>query len=164
MLHKERVNSLLSYPDSLTSIDTGMEYFLTYADNYATGYFQKQGFSKHISMPKERWVGFIKDYDGGTLMECYVHPGINYLDVNGIVTKQRKFILERLQENSRSSAIYPGLTVFQEGRKLQNVLDLPGVAEGKSMLAFTVLSSQLHRQLNGRLYLCIEAQQSEIEL
>jgi len=31
-----------------------VEYFLTYADNYAIGYFQKQGFSKHIAMPKER--------------------------------------------------------------------------------------------------------------
>jgi histone acetyltransferase len=52
-------------------------------------------------MPKERWVGFIKDYDGGTLMECYIHPGMNYLDVNNTINKQRKFILERLQETSR---------------------------------------------------------------
>jgi histone acetyltransferase len=79
----------------------GIEYFLTYADNYAIGYFQKQGFSKHIAMPKERWVGFIKDYDGGTLMECYIHPGMNYLDANNTINKQRKFILERLQETSR---------------------------------------------------------------
>lgn len=78
-----------------------VEYFLTYADNYAIGYFQKQGFSKHIAMPKERWVGFIKDYDGGTLMECYVHPGIDYLNVAGIVTKQRQFVLDRIQEFSR---------------------------------------------------------------
>lgn len=32
----------------------GIEYFLTYADNFAIGYFQKQGFSKVISMPRER--------------------------------------------------------------------------------------------------------------
>ena len=32
----------------------GIEYFLTYADNYAIGYFQRQGFTKSISMPKER--------------------------------------------------------------------------------------------------------------
>ena len=31
-----------------------IEYFLTYADNFAIGYFQKQGFSKHVVMPKER--------------------------------------------------------------------------------------------------------------
>jgi histone acetyltransferase len=42
----------------------GIEYFLTYADNYAIGYFKKQGFTKVISMPRERWYGYIKDYDG----------------------------------------------------------------------------------------------------
>jgi histone acetyltransferase len=48
----------------------GVSYFLTYADNYAIGYFKKQGFTKTISLSPERWVGYIKDYDGGTLMEC----------------------------------------------------------------------------------------------
>ena len=82
----------------------GIEYFVTYADNYAIGYFKKQarlrqlamptgfrvtrdcvsseqGFSKTITMAKERWYGYIKDYDGGTLMECYIHPAINFLNV-----------------------------------------------------------------------------------
>jgi histone acetyltransferase len=36
----------------------GIEYFLTYADNYAIGYFQKQGFTKHIGLSKERLVTF----------------------------------------------------------------------------------------------------------
>ena len=58
-----------------------VEYFVTYADNFAIGYFQKQGFSKQVTMPKDRWVGYIKDYDGGTLMECYIHPNVNYLKV-----------------------------------------------------------------------------------
>mgnify|MGYP006092108451 FL=1 len=43
-------------------------HFLTYADNYAIGYFEKQGFVKQLTMPRERWNGFIKDYDGGTLV------------------------------------------------------------------------------------------------
>lgn len=78
-----------------------IEYFLTYADNFAIGYFQKQGFSKHVAMPKERWVGFIKDYDGGTLMECYIHPNMDYLNVTSIVAKQRSFLLKRLREESK---------------------------------------------------------------
>lgn len=45
-------------------------HFLTYADNYATGYFQKQGFTKEISLDKSTWMGYIKDYEGGTLMQC----------------------------------------------------------------------------------------------
>lgn len=32
----------------------GCEYFLTYADNSAVGYFAKQSFTKEISMPKDR--------------------------------------------------------------------------------------------------------------
>ena len=32
-------------------------------------------------MPKDRWFGFIKDYDGGTLMECYIYPHMDYLRV-----------------------------------------------------------------------------------
>lgn len=59
-------------------------HFLTYADNYAIGYFKKQvcrfrgirhhtltrlqGFSKEITFPRERWVGYIKDYDSANLM------------------------------------------------------------------------------------------------
>jgi hypothetical protein len=26
-------------------------------------------------------VGFIKDYDGGTLMECVIHPKLPYTDL-----------------------------------------------------------------------------------
>ena len=54
-------------------IRQGIEYFITYADNYAVGYFKKLGFSKIINMPKARYFGLIKDYDGGTMMECFLH-------------------------------------------------------------------------------------------
>lgn len=49
-------------------------HFLTYADEFAIGYFKKQGFSKNISLPLESYHGFIKDYEGATLMECQLHP------------------------------------------------------------------------------------------
>merc|ERR1712224_857517 len=58
----------------------GLEYFLTYADNYAIGYFRKQGFTKQVTMPRERWKGYIKDYDGGTLMECKINMKVDYLN------------------------------------------------------------------------------------
>jgi histone acetyltransferase len=45
-------------------------------------------------------MGYIKDYDGGTLMECYIHPGVDYLNVRGVVAQQRAFILQRMQERS----------------------------------------------------------------
>jgi len=81
----------------------GIRYFLTYADNYAIGYFKKQGFSKVVTLPRERWFGFIKDYDGGTLMECYVHPTIDYLNVRASLKRQREFVEEKLAERFRES-------------------------------------------------------------
>jgi histone acetyltransferase len=58
-----------------------IEYFLTYADNYAIGYFKKQGFTKQVSMTKERWKGYIKEYDGGTLMECRINPKVTHYHI-----------------------------------------------------------------------------------
>jgi histone acetyltransferase len=106
-----------------------LEYFLTYADNYAIGYFQKQGFTKTVAMPRERWVGYIKDYDGGTLMECYIHPGMDYLNVQGIVARQKQFIYDRLKERSLAGRVYPGLSLFQNGERLVSALDAPGVMD-----------------------------------
>jgi histone acetyltransferase len=45
-------------------------HFLTYADNYATGYFQNQGFTKEITLDKSIWMGYIEDYEGGTLIDA----------------------------------------------------------------------------------------------
>ena len=40
------------------------------------GYFAKQGFTKEITFERDRWHGWIKDYDGGTLMECIINPKV----------------------------------------------------------------------------------------
>lgn len=32
-----------------------LTHFHTYADNYAIGYFAKHGFSKQLTMPRDRW-------------------------------------------------------------------------------------------------------------
>ena len=49
-----------------------------------------QGFTKGTTSPKEMWYGYIKDYDGGTLMQCEIHDEVNYLDIPGMVRVQRK--------------------------------------------------------------------------
>jgi histone acetyltransferase len=46
----------------------GLQYFLTYADNNAIEFFRKQGFNQKGYMPENRWKGFIKDYNGSTMM------------------------------------------------------------------------------------------------
>lgn len=71
------------FKDKMQAI--GIEYLLTYADNYAIGYFKKQGFSKEHKMDSERWKGFIKDYDGGTFMECFIHPKMDYINISDIL-------------------------------------------------------------------------------
>mmetsp|Transcript_29829 Transcript_29829/g.58417 ORF Transcript_29829/g.58417 Transcript_29829/m.58417 type:complete len:421 (+) Transcript_29829:50-1312(+) len=108
-----------------------VEYFLTYADNYAIGYFKKQGFSKAVSMPKDRWKGYIKDYDGGTLMECRIctNQHFNYLDVRAMIAQQREAVYEKIKRISNSHGVYQGLTCnFGAGERMK-VEDIPGLKE-----------------------------------
>eukprot|EP00934_Nitzschia_sp_Nitz4_P006214 Nitzschia sp. Nitz4//scaffold13_size275219//256373//257884//NITZ4_000926-RA/size275219-augustus-gene-0.243-mRNA-1//1//CDS//3329536170//6204//frame0 len=84
---------------------TGIEYFITYADNYAIGYFKKQGFSKTVTMPKGRYQGLIKDYDGGTMMECYVHPSIDFTRIPEMLHAQRRFILQQISLKANSTRV-----------------------------------------------------------
>ncbi|XP_066443709.1 histone acetyltransferase KAT2A isoform X2 [Eleutherodactylus coqui] len=105
-------------------------YFLTYADEYAIGYFKKQGFSKDIKVPKSRYLGYIKDYEGATLMECELNPRIPYTELSHIIKKQKEIIkklIERRQAQIRK--VYPGLTCFKEGVRQIPVECIPGIRE-----------------------------------
>lgn len=53
-------------------------------------------------MHKARYQGLIKDYDGGTVMECYIHPSIDYTRIPEMISAQRRFILERIRIMSKS--------------------------------------------------------------
>lgn len=97
-----------------------IEYFLTYADNFATGYFRKQGFRKEVSMPKERWFGYIKDYDGGTLMECYINPEINYLRLSDLFHEQKSALLRAINA-IRPLKVYPGINFWDNEN--ENIAD-----------------------------------------
>ena len=54
-------------------------------------------------MPKGQYQGLIKDYDGGTIMECYVHPTINFTCVHETIVAQRQFLLERIRATTSKS-------------------------------------------------------------
>eukprot|EP00937_MAST-01D_sp_MAST-1D-sp2_P001111 g1111.t1 len=101
-----------------------LTHFLTYADNYAVGYFKKQGFTKQVFMNKDRWAGYIKDYDGGTLMECAINRDIDYLDVPGMIQQQREVCQRYIRQNSRSSTVYAGLSSMPS-----DVYEIPGIRE-----------------------------------
>lgn len=81
-------------------------HFLTYADNYATGYFQKQGFTKEITLDKSVWMGYIKDYEGGTLMQCTMVPRIRYLEVGRMLLKQKATVLAKIRPLSKSHVVH----------------------------------------------------------
>ncbi|XP_063778270.1 histone acetyltransferase KAT2B isoform X2 [Pseudophryne corroboree] len=104
--------------------------FLTYADEYAIGYFKKQGFSKDIKVPKARYVGYIKDYEGATLMGCELNPRIPYTEFSVIIKKQKEIIkkmIERKQAQIRK--VYPGLSCFKEGVRQIPIESIPGIRE-----------------------------------
>lgn len=82
-------------------------YFLTYADNYAIGYFQKQGFTKEITLDKSIWMGYIKDYEGGTLMQCSMLPRIRYLEVGRMLLRQKETVLVKTRTLSKNHIIHP---------------------------------------------------------
>ena len=66
----------------------------TYADNLAIGYFKKQGFQKNIQVPREISTGYLKDYDGSTMMECLIDPCVSYSEISGEIKDQKKYIIE----------------------------------------------------------------------
>ncbi|KAF8331076.1 Bromodomain-containing protein [Cantharellus anzutake] len=108
-----------------------IKHFLTYADNYAIGYFKKQGFTREITLPKHLWMGYIKDYEGGTLMQCTMLPKVDYLEARGMLQSQKEAILTKIRQLSKSHIIYKGLDVFRnapEGFKIHHK-DVPGLCE-----------------------------------
>ncbi|KAG0167970.1 histone acetyltransferase [Apophysomyces sp. BC1015] len=122
---------LMNHLKDYISGNTMMKHFLTYADNYATGYFKKQGFTTEITLDKKKWVGYIKDYEGGTIMQCTVVPKVKYLQVHGILGVQRKAVFEKMKEFSTSHIVYPGLKIpmNEDGKKVINPVDVPGICE-----------------------------------
>uniref|UniRef100_A0A8C0UAW3 Histone acetyltransferase n=1 Tax=Cyanistes caeruleus TaxID=156563 RepID=A0A8C0UAW3_CYACU len=109
--------------------------FLTYADEYAIGYFKKQGFSKDIKVPKAKYVGYIKDYEGATLMGCELNPRIPYTEFSVIIKKQKEIIkklIERKQAQIRK--VYPGLSCFKDGVRQIPIESIPGISMYQSLL------------------------------
>ncbi|KAK3193652.1 hypothetical protein Dsin_024962 [Dipteronia sinensis] len=111
----------------------GLTHFLTYADNNAVGYFIKQGFTKEIYLEKDRWHGYIKDYDGGILMECKINPKLPYTDLSIMIRRQRQAIDEKIRALSNCHIVYPGID-FQKKeagipKKIIKVEDIQGLRE-----------------------------------
>ncbi|CAA7399261.1 unnamed protein product [Spirodela intermedia] len=111
----------------------GLTHFLTYADNNAVAYFIKQGFTKEITFDKERWQGYLKDYDGGLLMECKIDQKLPFIDLSTMIRRQRQAIDEKIRELSNCHIIYPGIDFQKKDagipRQPIKAEDIPGLRE-----------------------------------
>ena len=96
------MNHLKDYVKATSQI----EHFLTYADNYAIGYFRKQGFSKDITLPRQQWMGYIKDYEGGTIMQCTMIPRVRYLESGRMLLKQKEAVMAKIRAHSKSHIVH----------------------------------------------------------
>jgi histone acetyltransferase len=83
-------------------------HFLTYVDNYVVGTLK----NLDISLDRSLWAGYIKDYEGGTIMPCKLLRKVDYLNKPALLVKQEA-ILARIKQISGSHIVYPGLPQFQ---------------------------------------------------
>lgn len=120
---------LMNHLKDYVRATTGIKYFLTYADNYAIGYFKKQGFTKDITLPKHVWMGYIKDYEGGTLMQCSMLPVIRYLDSPKVLALQQAAVLRKIRTIGQSHVIRKGIDHFKDSSTPIDPLVIPGVKE-----------------------------------
>ncbi|KAK7112571.1 histone acetyltransferase KAT2B-like [Littorina saxatilis] len=105
-------------------------HFLTFADEFAIGYFKKQGFSKEIKLAKAAYLGYIKDYEGATLMGCELNPRIKYTEFSSIIRKQKDIVKRVIEEKQElEDKVFSGLTCFKDGVHQIPIESIPGVLE-----------------------------------
>ena len=136
-----------------------VQHFLTYADNYAVGYFQKQGFTKEITLDRSVWVGYIKDYDGGTLMQCTMVPKIDYLNVYSQLHGQKVSLLKVIDSRIGCARVYSGLP--KNSTNARKPGEIPGVVEAGWSEELAQLARDLAAQTSAqdqrtRLYLVLK--------
>uniref|UniRef100_A0A0C9S049 histone acetyltransferase n=1 Tax=Fopius arisanus TaxID=64838 RepID=A0A0C9S049_9HYME len=111
-------------------IKNNILHFLTFADEFAIGYFKKQGFSKDIKLARVMYQGYIKDYEGATLMHCELNSKIVYTEFTAVIRKQKEIVKKLIQQRQQEiQKVHPGLTCFKEGVRGIPVEAIPGIRE-----------------------------------
>ena len=141
-------------------VEQKVETFLTYADNYAVGYFKKQvstlprfklhtnryyqGFSKDVTLDRAQWAGYIKDYEGATLLQvslcCFERQGVlkhtqctlvpvDYTTIRETLMQQKEWLMGRIRQHSSSHVVHEGIPAFQDGQPptVLDYKDIPGL-------------------------------------
>ena len=83
----------------------GVNHFLTYADKYAIGYFKKQGFGKSIKLFKHNYQGFIKTYEGATLMGCELDPKIVYTEFSAVDLRKKQSEIRKKRDKIENNKV-----------------------------------------------------------
>ncbi|KAG0418722.1 Histone acetyltransferase GCN5 [Dictyocoela roeselum] len=97
-------------------------YIMIYADCYAVGFFKKQGFSPEITF--RHWIGYIKDYEGGTLMQCKVYYKINYVLKMEFIETGRRIIINKISKISQ-------FNILRVPEQVDSIYNVPGFKEAK---------------------------------
>lgn len=120
---------LMSHLKDYVKATSDVMHFLTYADNYAIGYFKKQGFTKEITLEKSRWMGYIKDYEGGTIMQCSMVPKIRYLESGRMLLKQKECVNAKIRSVSKSYHIHQPPTQWKSSLTKIDPLSIQAIKE-----------------------------------
>jgi len=120
---------LMSHLKDYVKATSDVMHFLTYADNYAIGYFKKQGFTKEITLPRSVWMGYIKDYEGGTIMQCSMLPRVRYLEMGRMLLKQKECVHAKIRAFSKSHVEHPPPSEWRTGVMPINPLSIAAIQE-----------------------------------
>ncbi|KAI9806439.1 MAG: histone acetyltransferase [Piccolia ochrophora] len=120
---------LMSHLKDYVKATSDVMHFLTYADNYAIGYFKKQGFTKEITLDKPRWMGYIKDYEGGTIMQCTMVPKIRYLEIGRMLLKQKEAVHAKVRSFSKSHVVHHPPKEWKSGVCKIDPMQIPAIKE-----------------------------------
>ena len=84
----------------------GARFLTTYADNFAIGFFKKQGFSGTVQMHKEQYRNHIKHYDGSTLMECALYNNVDYTQVDALLLAEQEKLAKSFAEVQKCVSVF----------------------------------------------------------
>ncbi|CAG8750011.1 21700_t:CDS:10, partial [Dentiscutata erythropus] len=107
----------------------GIKFLMTYADNHAMGFFKKNGFTTDITLEKSLWMGFIKDYDEATIMQCTMIDKVKYLQLHKILAQQKLAIRIKIDEQKKNTRVYKGLSYIKNSKQPIDPLSIPGIKE-----------------------------------
>lgn len=93
-------------------------HLITCADVEATGYFEKMGFSKEITLSPDIWKPRIKDYVSTVLMHCEIVPRFPVYKSGTTVIKAQYMAATEIMENHKIEHRCSKIALFRNGSRV----------------------------------------------